>query len=929
MLMGDRKGREKKKILRWRGVMSSSSRMFRWMVAAVLLVAGGALTFTQLGFVYLTLPDGASGYLVALLEVVALGALLLGTLPGFALGLATGCVLFLHAQLLPLDHYELTFVTPLTSIIMFGVCGMLLGIMFAFALRNNPSKIRRVIYIAIVCFVVSGLYSLGFAVNVFGELVVEIATTTGDTVSEANVQQLAAVTAMQLGSITVQGQSTGIVMILLCVAGDYVVRRTQAYKEALGLRAVFGIWLAVVVALAFMAVSAASFASTSGTELHMAEEDMQQEVGYLRNQIQRSDARASALEKAMEQGGLDYDKVDSNLLDEISDLFDDHILLEGYTTEDDGIVIVTIGNTIYISDDERFKAGYSLSDVFDPESMAAVEKSKSTGEMQRFVLDDPTAMVAVAEDGSKALSTTDARSFLAYLYAEDASGSIASKEGDEFDIDQSIIMIRSSEQVFSRRSSLMKWMTLSTFVLLIVVYLIVFRLLERVVARRIDETNETLTRVTAGDLDARVEVCDTREFESLSEGINTTVDALKGWIAEAEARMDTELATAKAIQESALPRIFPPYPDISKFDIYASMNTARQVGGDFYDFFLIGDECDANEGKLGFVVADVSGKGIPAALFMMKAKALLRDYVGSGMELGEAVTEANAQLVEGNDEDMFVTAWVGVLDYGTGHVEYVNAGHNPPLIWQREDGWHWLKKKSGPVLGLFEMTYRAHSLDCLVGDTLLLYTDGVTEAFDVDEKLYGEERLLEVAEENYRLHPRELLEAVRADVAAYSEGAEQSDDITILTLEVGVPPEVTALIEVPALVENLTVVNDFLHAELDRRLCPHRVQNQLDIAVEELFVNVCRYAYPNATDESPGTVRIQRTYSSEPPSISVDLIDKGIPYNPLDKPDAVTPDNIEDVPIGGLGILMAKRCVDEMRYEWSDGCNIVTIVKQW
>lgn len=927
--MGARKGREKKRILRWRGVMGSSSRMFRWLVAIMLIIGGAALSFTQLGFVGFELPDGSDGYLVALLEVVALGALLLGTLTGTAIGLVTGCVLLLHAQLLPLDHYELTFVTPLTSIIMFGVCGFLLGVLFAFALRNDPSQVKRVIYIVIVCVLVSGLYSLGFMVNVYASLVVEIVNRVGPDVSEVYVRQMAALTALQLGDMGLQARSTGLAMILVCVVGDYVARRVKARDGILGLRAVFGIWLAVVVAFAFMVVSAASFASASANELREAEENMQSEVSYLRNQIQVSTDRTNALEEALDQGELDYDKIDQDLVETIGNLSDDSLLLEGYTVSEDGIVIVTLDDLIYASDDERFERNSKLSKVFDPEAIRAIELSKETGELQRFVLDDPVAMAAVAESEDGLIKNVDSHPTLAYLYSEDASGSITDQEGNGHELDQSVIMIRSSDQVFERRAGLMKWMTLSMAILLLVVYLIVFTLLDRKVARLIDETNGTLARVTEGDLEARVEVRDTREFESLSQGINATVDALKGWIAEAEARMDTELATAKAIQEAALPRIFPPYPDVLKFDIYASMNAARQVGGDFYDFFLIGDECDDEKGKLGFVVADVSGKGVPAALFMMKAKALLRDYVGSGMELGEAVTEANAQLVDGNDEGMFVTAWVGVLDYGTRRVDYVNAGHNPPLLWQHEGGWRWLKKKSGPVLGLFDMPYSAHSLDCEVGDTLLLYTDGVTEAFDVDEKLYGEDRLLAVAEANYRLHPRELLEAVRADVAAYAEGAEQSDDITILTLEVGVPPEVTSLIEVPAQIDYLTVVNDFLHAELDRRLCPHRVQNRLDIAVEELFVNVCRYAYPDATDENPGTVRIQRTYSSEPPSIVVDLIDRGIPYNPLEKPDAVTPDNIEDIPIGGLGILMAKRCVDEMRYEWSDGCNVVTIVKKW
>ena len=153
--------KQKKRIFTWRGVIANSDHWMRWMVAVILIVVGATLTYTQLGFADLVLPDGRVGYVVVLLEVVALGALLLGTLAGMTLGVIIGGVLYIHSQVLPLDHYELTFVTPLTSIVMFGVCGALLGILFAFVLRNNPSQIKRVIYICIVCLVVSELYSLG------------------------------------------------------------------------------------------------------------------------------------------------------------------------------------------------------------------------------------------------------------------------------------------------------------------------------------------------------------------------------------------------------------------------------------------------------------------------------------------------------------------------------------------------------------------------------------------------------------------------------------------------------------------------------------------------------------------------------------------------------------------------------------------------
>ena len=218
---------------------------------------------------------------------------------------------------------------------------------------------------------------------------------------------------------------------------------------------------------------------------------------------------------------------------------------------------------------------------------------------------------------------------------------------------------------------------------------------------------------------------------------------------------------------------------------------------------------------------------------------------------------------------------------------------------------------------------------CEVGDQILAYTDGVTEAMDLDGQLYGEERLEKLANDSYPLHSRELIEVVRRSVSMHANGAEQSDDITVLALEVGVPPEITATLTVGASVEELPRVNAFIHTELDRRLCPLRIQNQLDIAVEELFVNVAHYAYPNATPDNPGSVHISYTYSAEPPSITVDIADEGIPYNPLEKPDAVTPDDIADVPIGGLGILMAKRSVDDIRYERVDGSNIVTILKKW
>ena len=942
-----KKKAKKARILASRGVLATSDRSMRLAIALVLVVSCIAFSFTQLGFVNVELPGGQSGYAIILLLPVALGALLLGTLSGAALGLVAGSVLLVHAKTLPLDPYELTFVTPATSVFMLTVAGFMLGILFAFVLRNNPSKVKRAIYIATVCIIVSGLYSIGFAVHVFIQLILNIAETGEAEATTGYILQVTSSTLGRMGDPLIQASTTAGIMCVCCALGDYLAGRVSEHKDALAIRGVFGTWLLVVVVLAFMGMAAISFAVSTGDALQDAEDLMKSEVSYLKNQAKASDRRAELLRKIYDQGEIKYDKVDIAVFAEFADLFEDDVILEGYTTEADGVILICIGDSVYRSDDERFQGSGDLQDYFAPDAIKAIQRSKETGKMQRFVFDNPARLKAEAdmaalaelngglaaegiiERDSSASEIPDTQPCIAYVYVEGFDSTPATDGESVVDDERSIIMIQSSDQVFAKRESVMVWMSVSQLVLMLCVFACVVQLLSRVVVRRIDETNNALARITEGDLEARVEVHETREFESLSSGINTTVDAMKGWIAEAEARMDAELATAKAIQEAALPRIFPPYPDIQRFDIYAIMNAAKQVGGDFYDFFLVGDYT-AEEGKLAFVVADVSGKGVPAALFMMKAKTQIRDYLESGMEVGEAIENANRQLCDGNEEGMFVTAWVGVLDYATRRVEYVNAGHNPPLLWKHAGGWDWLKQKSGMPLGLFEgLPYRAYTVECEVGDQFFLYSDGVTEAMSVNEELYGEDRLEKTLDEGYTLHPRKLVDTVRRDVANHARGAEQSDDITILALEVGVPPEITATLTVDAKPSELPRVNEFIHTELDRRLCPLRAQSQIDIAVEELFVNVCHYAYPEATPDNPGKVRVSYTYSAEPPSVRIDIADEGIPYNPLAKPDAVTPDDIMEVPIGGLGILMAKRSVNEMRYEREGSSNIVTVIKKW
>ena len=247
--------------------------------------------------------------------------------------------------------------------------------------------------------------------------------------------------------------------------------------------------------------------------------------------------------------------------------------------------------------------------------------------------------------------------------------------------------------------------------------------------------------------------------------------------AQEDERREKDLAMAKSIQTNALPSRFPPYPNlVDKIDIFARMVTAKEVGGDFYDFYFAGSK------KLAIVVADVSGKGIPAALFMMRAKATLQSNLKAGYGIVEAVEKANHRLATGNDANMFVTAWIGVVDLETGEVEYVNAGHNPPLVKRADGSVEYLTAKSGPPLAVMDgVSYRRQTLALTPKDGLLLYTDGVTEATNRGLALYGEDRLLRTMKGLLGARDAEaLIGGVLKDVNAFADGAEQADDITLL-----------------------------------------------------------------------------------------------------------------------------------------------------
>ena len=268
-------------------------------------------------------------------------------------------------------------------------------------------------------------------------------------------------------------------------------------------------------------------------------------------------------------------------------------------------------------------------------------------------------------------------------------------------------------------------------------------------------------------------------FADLSHKTIEYVEQVKTATAEKE-RISTELSMANRIQESMLPHVFPPYPDRKEFDIYAVMNPAREVGGDFYDFFMIDDD------HLCVVMADVSGKGVPAALFMMISKTILQSCAMLGQSAGGILAKTNEALCSKNQVEMFVTVWLGILEISTGKMTCANAGHEYPAVFSEAESGHYslLMDKHGLVIGgLDGVRYKEYELQMKPGDKLFVYTDGVPEATDRNEQMFGTDRMLQALNENPEASPKETLDAVRRAVDAFVGDAEPFDDLTMLCLK--------------------------------------------------------------------------------------------------------------------------------------------------
>ncbi|MCR5350709.1 MAG: SpoIIE family protein phosphatase [Acholeplasmatales bacterium] len=382
--------------------------------------------------------------------------------------------------------------------------------------------------------------------------------------------------------------------------------------------------------------------------------------------------------------------------------------------------------------------------------------------------------------------------------------------------------------------------------------------------------------------------------------------------ARTKAKINSELQLASGIQKACLPK---PFDKKSNEDVYGLMCAAKQVGGDFYDYFYIDDA------HLALVIGDVSGKGIPASLIMMLTDAMIKTLTETfKRDTNLIIKYCNTSFAKSNEANMFVTCWLGIINLISGELTYTNAGHNPPLVIQNGEV-KFLDGKPGLVLGaLPESQYEEHTIKLEKGDKILLYTDGVTEAHNSNNELYGNKRLVDFVKKSKGFTVKDLVLGLKDDVDLFQNGNEQFDDITLLAFEYLEEAVIMESRIFEADVKELNNLFDYSSSLLRVLNFSNKDIIMINTALEEVFVNVAKYAY-NGT----GTVEV--SLSNDKKSVTFVFKDNGVRFNPLEREDPNITASSDEREIGGLGIFMVKKIMDEVKYDYIDNQNVLTLVK--
>ena len=386
-------------------------------------------------------------------------------------------------------------------------------------------------------------------------------------------------------------------------------------------------------------------------------------------------------------------------------------------------------------------------------------------------------------------------------------------------------------------------------------------------------------------------------------------------------RMEEELNVGRDIQLSMVPVTFPAFPDRDEFDIHGLLKPAREIGGDFYDYFFV------ERDKLCVCVGDVSGKGVPAALFMAVTKTMIKSTAVEDHSPASVITRVNNEISLDNPNCMFITLFLGILDTVTGEFRYTNAGHPYPVIKRADGTINTLQKIHGPVVGAMDgMAYGEDCISMGQDDLLLMFTDGITEAMDVSDQLYGEQRVVDLFADYTGSNPGALVQATLDSVETFAGDAEQADDITVLALHYCAKPQAAGErleITIANQLTEIDRVNDAFNEFAQRCGIPMPVSLKVNMVFDELLTNVISYAYD---DEEAHSIDI--TAGCDNGRLTIGITDDGIPFNPFSREDPDTTLSLEEREIGGLGIHLVKNTMDETLYQRRHNRNTVTLIKK-
>ena len=383
-----------------------------------------------------------------------------------------------------------------------------------------------------------------------------------------------------------------------------------------------------------------------------------------------------------------------------------------------------------------------------------------------------------------------------------------------------------------------------------------------------------------------------------------------------QAKTKTELEVAKEIQLATLPSEIVTSNDIR---IVAELRAAKEIGGDFYDYFKIDDE------HTGIVIGDVSGKGIPAAMFMMKTITCFKNLISVEKTPSQILKEVNSAIFDRNESHMFVTCFFAMLNKKTGELKYANAGHNPPIIGSNHK-YHYLDCNAGFILGAFKDCFCIdQSIVLNAGESITLYTDGITEARNQSGELYGESRLISLFNRKEYYSVIELHHELKDDVAKFVNGADQSDDMTILTLMYHGDTCVSEENIFDAKMENIPLMLDAIKNFCSQQNINDEFKNNLAVVGDELFSNIVKYGYKN----EGGTIFLRLLYNLDKKEFVMSVIDTAPEFNQLEINNKPLEGNAEDQKIGGLGILIVKKIMSECAYDRINKKNILVLRKRF